>query len=192
MPTFRGTVTIDHPSLGGTGTNTWHVRTTGSDPLDAPELGGLSSILEDLYEDLVLYLASGTVVTFDGVWTSVEAEPQINATDGEPFTFTSEASQAGLPPANAIVLGWRSSLATRSGRGRTFMGPLDSVTLGPDGTVADTQLGEIQAAADALVDASTGFANGAFVVYSPTDALARDFISVSISDQFAVLRSRRD
>lgn len=192
MSTFRGIVTIDHPALGGTGTNTWHVRTTGSDPLDAGELQGLTDIIEAFYTGLEPILAAATHLAFDGVWTSVGANPQVNTTDADAWTITSTGSDAPLPPADCVCVTWRTTSASRSGRGRTFLGPMGVGSLQGDGTVEATRLASLREFAGNLVDASTGFTNGAIGVFSTKNVTFRDFVGSSITDQFAVLRSRRD
>ena len=96
------------------------------------------------------------------------------------------------PPATALVVGWRTSSASRAGRGRTFLSPLTAAAVEGDGTVSGTQLAAVRGAAQTLIDSSTTEGDGAFGVYSQSQSLLRDFVSVRVQDKFAVLRSRRD
>jgi hypothetical protein len=118
------------------------------------------------------------------------AEPEF--LEGDAWSIGAGGGGNVLPPANCIVVGWRTSGGGRRGRGRTFLGPLDSILLEANGGVVDLELTAIRDAAAALVDASDSFNDGALGVFSPTGNLFRDFVSSAVRDQFAVLRSRRD
>lgn len=191
MPTYRTTITLDHPALGGTGTNTWHCRTTSDVVSDDPELAGLTGMLEDFYGNMEAVLAGSTVIRFNGEWTRVGGTGTIDNSQ-DPWTVTVGGAVDCMPPANSVVIGWRTSAAGRTAKGRTFLGPMDSGAAQGNGTVDDTILNAIRGNAAALIDASDSFANGAFGVFSVKDGVLRDFVSAAVRDQFAVLRSRRD
>lgn len=191
MPTWRATVQIASPVLGGIGTNTFHMRTGGEIESDEDSISDLMAAVQDFYDAMHFYSPTGTVFSFDGLSSGVgDDEGQYVNTD--PWSVTGAASGGSLPPANAIVINWRGSTGDRSRRGRTFFGPCAPVTMDSDGTVADTQLAEIRTFAANLVSESDGFANGALGVYSRQENVFRDWVASSVRDQFGVLRSRRD
>jgi hypothetical protein len=61
-----------------------------------------------------------------------------------------------------------------------------------NGTIVDSSLAAIRTAAANLVDASKADVDSqALAVWSEKDGVARDFVGSSVTDQAAVLRSRR-
>jgi len=86
---------------------------------------------------------------------------------------------------------WRSAKASRRGRGRTFLGPFAADAFGPDGTLDDGFRTDLLEAAADLITFSAANGNGAIGVYSQVDLLLRDYVSATITDQAAVLKSRR-
>lgn len=191
MPTMRAVVTIASPYLGGTGTNTWHYRTTGSGPGGEIEAALLNGYLEDWYTAMRPWTPSSTTFAFDGVGMGVGAnEGEFQSL--EPWSMAGTATDAALPPANAVCINWRGLSGDRSRRGRTFFGPCSHALLHTDGTLATASLAAVRDAAAALVSASLEDANGAWGIWSRQEAVLRDFAASSVRDQFAVLRSRRD
>ena len=96
------------------------------------------------------------------------------------------------PAPTAMVVTWRTQSATRSGRGRTFLGPLASSALQTDGTLSGSLVATVQDACDDLVAWNSVGTNGSFAVYSRTNGVARDITASKARDYVAVLRSRRD
>jgi len=191
MATWMIPIRLVYPLIGQPGVNVWHARTTGDFPSES-ELDGLADLLLDFYNGINGLFPDSYSAHFDGVATTVEAEPQVQS-DFTPWTAPGTAGSGGyLPTAAQICVTLRTSSASRSGRGRKFLGPISSVNLQSDGTPSAAALVLVSNAMNALVSASTGFTNGAIGVYSPTDALFRDLTGFSVADQFAVLRSRRD
>lgn len=192
MPVFRGVVSIAHPSLGGEGSNTWHCRTVSvTNPGITADLVILTGMLEDLYNGLNDVLAGGTLCTFDGEWIQIDSEePEIHDVPG--WSSASGTSTAPLPPANSMVISWRTNLASKRARGRTFVGPLGVNTLQDNGTPTEAARGLLDGHAEAFIEAFDGAFNGAFGVWSQLDAVLRDFTGASTANRFAVLRSRRD
>lgn len=191
MSLFKAQVQITHSVLGGIGTNGWSLRTTGSDPGDAPELDGLMEIVQAFYTSLNTVLATSTTVSFDGVCREIGGDETEN-TDAGAWTVGITGAAGVLPPANCICVTWRAATGGRSGKGRSFLGPIKTDALQTDGTVDTAELTTVRNGAAALVAASEGFTNGALGVWSYKDEVFRDYVGSSVTDQFAVLRSRRD
>lgn len=192
MPVYRATWTLDHPSLGGTGTNTWHARTISeTDPGVLVDLNILNGMLGRFYTAIESVFAGGTVINFDGEWVEVGSEdPDIKQGDGNNLAVVGTAEP--LPPATALVVGWRTSSASRRGRGRTFLGPLSVVTLQDNGSPTEVARTQVEEAAADFVEEFDGAVNGAFGVWSVADSVLRDFTQGRVANRFASLRSRRD
>lgn len=187
-------VKITWPGAGGPGVNTWHLRTTGDELPEGEELPGLSGLVHQFYTDLRPIFTEQTTITFEGTM-SLTTDPGTTTNDADPWVVTGQASLSKLLPAAAqIVAGWQTELSSRSGKGRTFLGPLGSQILdnASDGTPSQSTVNLINDAGAALVSASSGFADGAVGVWSPTDNVFRDFTGIRTRKVFAVLTSRRD
>jgi hypothetical protein len=92
----------------------------------------------------------------------------------------------------AVCISWRTSAASRSGRGRTFIGPLNKTAAEIDGSPTAGVLSSLRNAADDLV-AAVGNADGTGLgVYSVKQGVLRDFTGATVADRFAYLSSRRD
>lgn len=192
MPVYRATVRLSYPVGSGTGTNTWHIR-NDSQVAPSVDLEEIMSWIEDFYGASSVLMPPSWSATFDGQLTEIlTPEPQVPpALDG--FTIPGAAgTEAYGPSAGQACVTWRSNLATRSGRGRTFVGPLAAESIQADGTLEGDALSALRGAANALVSQSNTNDNvGAVSVFSPTDSLARDIVAATVTDQVAVLRSRR-
>jgi hypothetical protein len=71
-------------------------------------------------------------------------------------------------PQLSVVVSWRTMLATRSGRGRTFLGPLGRAAETTNGTPTPSMVTTMQTAATTLISDISALSGGAtFVVYSP-------------------------
>lgn len=187
-------VTITWPGAGGPGVNTWHLRNTADDTGPFTELEGLSQLIKTFYTDLRPIFTEQTTITFGGTM-SFTTDPGRTLNEANPWTVTGQASLSKLLPAAAqIVAGWQTELSSRSGKGRTFLGPLGSQILDnvSDGTPSQSTVNLVTDAGNALVAGSSGFADGAVGVWSPTDSLFRDFTGIRVRKVFAVLTSRRD
>lgn len=190
-------------SPGGPGVNVWHCR-VGSlgDPSNDALIGqvdGPLAALDDYYRDQLGNFGHGVVITVGDGITEI-SNPE--APRGVEVTAPTMAatSTTGMPPLLAICISWKTSLARRAGRGRTFLGPVSTSPADTnDGTLLDAALVDIKNRAQQLVDLSTSANGWAFGVYGksqPGDALSgkvlRDFTGVSVSDKWAYLSSRRD
>lgn len=192
MPIYRAVVHIDSPDMGGHGVNVWHVRTTGAFDPDHVDANNAVGLLNDVYTAWMPLFKGSTGFSFDGLLTEIESEDPELITDLDTWTTSGGTSTDNLPPANAMVIGWRTASAGRSGRGRTFLGPLSRDCLEGDGTPSGDALDVCADGVTTLVEGQDGFDFGAWGIYSPKDHVCRDIVGASIKDRFAVLRSRRD
>jgi hypothetical protein len=195
VPTYRVPVVSTYPAGGGPGVNIWHLRTAGVPLEGETEIANAMGALRTFYNAIGGLVPPSTSYAFPTELVEVnDAElvpaPSVASVVGRAST------DAYLPIASAMVVSWRTSSATRSGRGRTFIGPLHPSTGEANGTPTEGARETLADAADALVAAgagSTGSGGGwSFGVYSRSQGLIRDFASASVANQYAVLRSRRD
>jgi len=201
MAIFRVPFTITYPGTGGPGANVWHVRSTSAfSPVNA-DLQAMVNIIRTFYTAVASVYPSAARInigTVTEVGTSNEAVPTFAEVSG-----TGGANSA--PQALAIVVTWRTSVAARRGRGRTFVGPCASTHMQSDGTILDATATIVRNAAAALVTSSTGSGNGAVGVWGLQDQatgdnpdypslphVIRDVTGAQVRDLFGVLRSRRD
>jgi hypothetical protein len=136
--------------------------------------------------------AGGAVISHTGEWITVsEEEPRSVA--GTSWTFAATGSGDTLPPANSLVITWRTLLAARKGRGRTFIGPLSTSMLQDNGTPTEASRTLVHDAVDDWVATFAGGVDGAFVVWSSLDGgVGRDIITGRTRNLFGSLTSRRD
>jgi hypothetical protein len=203
MAIFRVPINFTHLGAGSPSANIWHIRTsTVNTATELSEANTLVGYIRTFYNSCLGLLPPTWVATLGTV---------VSETDQREIIPTM-ASLTGLgtgsaPQALAIVVGWRTTIAARRGRGRTFLGPVASGVMQTDGTVTDANLTTVRTAAAALISSSTAFGNGAVGVWgyenaklpgkenlrNPADGkIFRDFVGVQVRDLFGVLRSRRD
>lgn len=191
MAKRRAVVRILHPNLGGVGTNTWHIRTSGLEVDTTTMLGNAMEAVETFYTACAGLFPDTCTFSWDGSLSGIlDEEGQFNELD--PWTTTGAVAGGSLPPANCICVSWLGATGDRSRRGRTFLGPIATNVAESNGTISTAALGAARAAAAALVDASTDPNDWALCVFSRQESLLRDFVGSAVRDQFAVLRSRRD
>lgn len=189
MPTWRAVVRTSYQPSGGPGYSTFHWRDPGT-PVqpDAEEAG---EALRQAYLLLAPSLPTTTAFFFDGRFVEVDGDGLVQVPT---WTFTGTATTGSLeplPPANQICITWRTGSNSRSGRGRTFLGGWTEDN-NVSGLVGATARGRVVSMVNSIVAYNNGVDNGAFAVYSPTQSIARDITGGSVSQQWAVLRSRRD
>lgn len=191
MPIYRTVVETRGPMLGGVGVNTWHFRTPGSPTTDQTALTAALAALQTFYGSYITNIApSGVTVSSPGLWIELAEEP--TSVQLTPWSTASTGSNTTLPSPVALVVGWRTALAARSGRGRTFINPVRSTLVEANGTPTTSAVTSLASAGLALINDFDAPADGSFVVWSPTDGVGRDYVNVAVQDKFAVLRSRRD
>lgn len=197
MAIFRVPVDLTWNGAGSPGVNVFHLRTTESSgtPGNGLVLSDALSVLQLLYSNIMTpYGAPGMTCSFQGEAVDVVTQEIIT---GDPWTVTSNGNATAAPPVLQVCCTWRTSIAARRGRGRTFFGPLKISTQDVNGTVMDDVLSLMRASVQQFVSDSQALPGGAFAVYGReieggTGKVARDITGGAIKDQFAVLRSRRD
>lgn len=202
MAIFRVPAVLRWNGQGSPGVNIWHVRT--SDPsIPGVDLGSAAAELDAAIAALNTWYATISANTFlpgMGVYIGegITREGDEDSYDRPVVGPVASGSVGAAPPALAIVVGWRTTSATRRGRGRTFIGPLNSNVMQSDGTPSDTVLNNIRGANDTLIATSQAANGWALGVYGQQSAgllepkVLRDFTGHRVRDTFAVLRSRRD
>lgn len=191
MSIYRYVVSLDFAAGSQHGTNTWHFRTDGVSVDREANLNALISIVSTFYSHVTAFVPTSYVITGPAEATEVGvADPEaVGGLTGFTRTGTGGTSYGGAP-AMAVVT-WRSSKASRRGRGRTFLGPMGPGMVQSDGTLDPAVRTSLLSAASELCSSSLADGNGAIGVYSQLDNLLRDVVSGTVTDQVAVLRSRR-
>lgn len=189
MAVYKLPVNLTFPIGSKRGVNTWHFRST---TVPAPGPLPIPDAIKAFYNAIKVIFPGSTTISFDGVLTEVGTPTPTVIGNVTPWSVTGGATNDDYPAAGVgLCVGWRSSLATRRGRGRTFLAPVSRVTFDSVGTILDTQLATIKTAATALCSTSLADGNGAVVVWSPTDNTGRDVIGSKVNDRVAWLSSRR-
>lgn len=188
MATWRTVVRLNHAALGGTGTNTWHLRTDG---IDLAAMNELMGYVETFYTDINGYFPDSAAIVWDGTFEGVGADEGEHR-ESAPWTVVGGTAGGCLPPSQSIVVGWKSESGGKRGKGRTFLGPMHVNTLEADGTPAGATLTAIRETAAELISSQDDFGDGALGVWSREDQVLRDFASATVRNVFGSLRSRRD
>lgn len=190
MGIIRVPVRITYQGAGGPGFNVWHVRTI-SDVDEKLLVADALDALDDFYRGIEGLWPSGTSITI--------GEGMIKDPLGSPTYFPDDSRVYNPPPQStmtsamlAIVVSWRTTSASRSGRGRTFVGPIIGAAAEADGTPTAAALTKVRNAASGLVSASSGPGGWSFGVLSTKQGVLRDFTGSSVKDRWSFLSSRRD
>lgn len=188
MPTFRTSVRIEYDAMaGGPGYNVWHCR---AEDISGPS-GPTAGVLHDLYEALAAEYPVGATIVGPEEYVDVESHEVVPEPD--PWTVAGTGGGGFIPAQASIVTSWYSTVATRSGRGRTFFGPLcRNCVDGADGTPTGETMSDVRTATEAFVAANGDLVGSAWGIYSPTDGVIRDIVRARTRDRFASLRSRAD
>jgi hypothetical protein len=175
---------------GSPGVNIWHGRLESLTP-GPNEIQSLTDILEDFYTTIRPLLYVDVTISYAGEGQGV-GDDIGNTYNSPAWTMTGSGNQGYAPPANCMLAQWSAQTGGRSGRGRTFIGPLDLATLEPNGTPVEAKRTVLQGAMDDLIESSDSIGNGALGIYSRAEGIFRDFVTADVANYFAVLRSRRD
>lgn len=190
MATWRMVVRTQAPGMPGPGFSTWHWRDATVVLQD--EAPGARTALQAFYTQMATQQGSGVSHFFDGRFVEVDGDRLIQLPSWT-STGTNNASPSdALSGALAVCVTWRSASNSRSGRGRTFLSGWREQHNDASGTPDLAVTTAIATGIQNLVAYNADTDNGSFVVYSPTQGIARDITGGSIRDVWAVLRSRRD
>lgn len=189
MAIVRVPVRIEYVMAGGPGFNIWHVSTAGIVP--NTNLSEALDALEAFYTGIKqLYSAGAKIIIGEGMISDPGGDPTY--IDDDSRTVLSSGASSSAPAMVALVAGWRTASATRSGRGRTFLGPVSGGALQTDGTPEPNILATVRGRCSDLV-ADSQSANGwAIGVLSTKQGVFRETTGVTVRDRWAVLTSRRD
>jgi len=203
MSVFRVPINVSFAGAGSPGANIWHIRTvSGPGGSELTQAQSMITVIRTFYNNLQSYFPTTALITL-GTVTDISDGREIVPS----FTQIAGLGTGSAPQALAVVVTWKTSIAARRGRGRTFVGPLSTAVMQSDGTIVDATRTAFQTAANSLVSSSLADGNGAVGVYgynaaklpgkqnvrNPSDAkVFRDVTGAAIRDLFGVLRSRRD
>lgn len=192
MGVFRATVDLSFPAGAGVGTNSWTLRTVSSSGT-VSEITTLMGLVNGFYDYMKGLFPASYTWRWDGTVQQLGVPNPGYLGSAPAWSVSGTSADPNYGPAAAMAcITWRTELATRSGRGRTFLGPLPDGANESNGSLAPAYLDVIVDAAQDLVTASEASGVvGALAVWSEKDQVARDFVAASVTDQFAVLRSRR-
>lgn len=167
--------------------NTWHfayIDAGGANPAAA---------LIAFYQAIDTYLAEN--LTGDGNIKFYDlADPEPRTPIGVvPFTFTPGTSN--LPAEVALCQSYRAQIESGGSparrKGRNFIGPLaDDALASATGRPDSAFMLALANAAAAVLAASAAASNWDWVVYSPTDNVARLVVAGWVDDEFDTIRSR--
>lgn len=189
---------------GSPGFSTFHFG--GSNETVTQSSSVKAAAAHDLVADFMTALFGTAPTVGDGTTFSVLSDVVVrNETNGQgltqftvtPVGGTAPGTAETLPSANCLVYTWRTATFGPRGRGRTFLAPGDELqNIG--GTPDSTTLSDAITRANAFIAAAAANIEVEFVVWHrptaplPTSGFATSVDSVSITDQWAILKSRRD
>ena len=143
MAVYRATVNLTFPVGNGGGTNTWSLRTGAIG--DTAAITALMGYVEDFYDNLSEWFPSNFVAAWDGTVQELGTPSPEYLDPITGWSVTGDApSSSFLPTAAMVCVNWRSTLASRSGRGRTFLGPLSTSSAESNGTPAPTMMSDVR------------------------------------------------
>jgi hypothetical protein len=193
MSTLRIPVHIRVPGSATDSINVWHFR-GGTSASNKQTLDAALARLNDFYAGCKALYPNGVSITTPDYATTVAEDPEYVTVDQDKaWAVQGTGGDFQAPEVLQLVATWTTSNASRSGRGRTFVGPLAGNVLDSDGSPVDAKVTILRNAVGAMVQGN--FLDGApsnLVVYSQVQNLARDVARGSVKDRFAILRSRRD
>lgn len=191
MPTARIPIDLTWTGASGSpGANIYHARADSIDQFNA-DFDALGVILFDFYDTIKDMYCTDVTIRWAGEASGV-GDDTGQVYSGNAWSVSGTNGTDHLSPALNVMIRWRTESGGAHGRGRNFYGPLIDGASESNGTPDEDVRDEFQAAADALVAASSGFGNGALGVYSRVEDVFRDFTSATVPNYFAILKSRRD
>lgn len=145
MSVLRIATVATNPSVSGTAVNVHHMISASSSTADAQvcvdQLQTFYNAIKSLYHTTTQISVGAHVVAID-------VTPNV-IVPTTPRAVTGTAGGTQLPGQLAALVSWRTGLASRSARGRTFLGPLSTSDISAYVLTPGVQT-MIQTAADAL------------------------------------------
>lgn len=189
MALIRTQVRWTFPAGSGGGVNTWHMRTQDSPGGYQADVEALMEIVRTFYTSVMAICPSSSTVAWDGSAQEIGAAPEFQ--EPSPAWSVGGIGTGYGAAAGMGCVTWYSTLANRRGRGRTFIGPIASAAVEGDGTLTSAALSALRNGAAGLVSSSQSAVAGSIGVYSQRDRLLRDIVGARVTDEVAILRSRR-
>lgn len=171
---------------------TFHVKYEPSGSPDAGDIGDLLSAVEEDWWPTANDHFSNKIELADLTYSQVDPLPAPISTV-EPVGVDGAVDQAIMTPQDSIVFSWRTPLAGKSYRGRSYMPPPDRSRVGNDGLIDATSLGQFADDAVLLVDAVNGAGLGnvwTFGVWSRKLEVFTPVTSVKVGNRVDTMRSR--
>jgi len=191
MAIYRIPVKITHSSLPDMAMNVLHFRVSAGVNTESQNLGEAITATVALYTALKNYYAyQAQIVIGESMIRDPLGTPEY--VDDDVHTLSADGVAGNAPVLLAACVSWRTSSATRSGRGRTFLGPLSPAVLESNGTPTANFLSDTNNALQDFVDTSGEGNEWAFGVLSTKTGVFRDVTGKSLKDRWAYLSSRRD
>jgi hypothetical protein len=157
---YRVECTIQ-PALGDTGANIFHVTNGGADDAAVP---GMLTAIKAFYTAIASFYLNTTLITIGASVRDIGVFPN-RIVAATPLTQSGTTAGEALPANAALVTTWRTALAGRSFRGRTYLGPSQE-TMNNGGIPNGATVATIQTAAGNLITAIDAVAGLSFGVFS--------------------------
>src|SRR5215210_6051256 len=147
--------------------NVFHVQSDDSSaPL--PMIQDALTALRAFYVKLTVNTTNVGNVLADGLTISAGTVTNVATQEQSTLSFPNIAPTTGagrVPERLALVIGWKSTIAARRARGRTFVGPLSGFAVASDALPKQGIVDVVQTSAGQLLDASLGAGHAHFVTY---------------------------
>lgn len=188
MAIYRIAIVLEDVSLYGPSVNVWHLRVDGN--IDESTADSSMAALKAFYDAFGQDRSRTSTIRWNGEMTTVDANPEI-VTPGTAWNSAASGNQDPLPSSSAALIKWSTDSGGRSGKGKTFLAPMNKEACNGDGRITAATVTRIRDAATQLVSSSEQQNEWAFGVYSRQDSLLRDFTGSSMTNRFSVMTSRR-
>jgi len=167
-------ITATITAWNGTNVNVWHTKRGGGTTSDASLA---AATIQQFYDTVKAQFAASATISVDKCIDLSVSPPQY-----VPITVPALVTSTGSGRSDARLaccISWRTNVATRRGRGRTFIGPLNSSANSTStGLLASAVTSGLQTGANALLTAlATGsvdlqvYSRAANVGYTPSAAI---------------------
>lgn len=127
------------------------------------------------------------------VYSMAQPEPRVPIYDGT-FNFTTAPSGDPMPPEVALCCSFQAARISgddqRNRRGRVYLGPHRKNGLETDGRPHPDVISQAAAFGQFLLDASDGWANTKWVVYSPTNGTMANVVNGWVDNAWDTQRRR--